>query len=185
MKKSVLCLVLACISRLLFANDYEPAKINPSENDRAGLYFDTVEKGQGVTAVVLEEVPNNLILASAEKKKFHITDLTYTVVIQVIDANGVEGEHYSAVKNAKPVAIKKINKQIKKHRLDFTTLQAALNSDVDMDVNVYGTRDFKNVDDTCTLRCFFVYNITVKVSGTEVPMQIFIEYTEDASKLYQ
>ena len=92
MKKFLLLILLAIGCRGVFANEYEPEKILTEVNNDVALFFkDMIIKDLGITAVQINIIPNenaDLTIASANDKKFHITGLKSTSMVQALHASG-------------------------------------------------------------------------------------------------
>ena len=187
MKKIFLFLLLAVIGNFVFSNDYEPKKLPTELNDDVALYFGgMVSNGIGVTSVqtnAIQEGKADPLIASAAGKKFEITGLKCTSMVQALDENNNETAYMVTFYTVKQSSLKKLNKQIKKNQIKFSTLLNTV-ADNDLDYEMAGTEEAPDVNTFTKLRSLQVYDIFVKTKeGKEIQLQIYVEYFQDAKDL--
>ena len=187
MKKLLLLILLAIGCNGIFANEYEPEKIFAEVNNEVALFFkDMIIKDLGVTAVQTNGIPNenaDLTIASANNKKFHITGLKCTSMVQALDDSGGELAYMVTLYNIKDAALKKLNNAIKKNRIRFSKLLDVID-EKDLDAQMHGTQEAPNPEMFSRLRNVQVYDIFVTTEDNEdVHLQIYAEYFQDAKDL--
>ena len=186
--KKLLLLILSVIGCSgVFANEYEPEKIVTEVNNDVALFFkDMIIKDLGVTAVQTNGIPNedaDLLIASADNKKFHITGLKCTSMVQALDGSGDEIAYMVTLYNVKNAALKKLNKAIKKNRIRFSKMLDAIDES-DLDSQMHGTQEAPNPKMFSRLRNVQVYDIFVTTEeNKEIHLQIYAEYFQDAKDL--
>jgi len=190
MKKFLLLIVSVIGCSGIFAdkaNNYEPEKIFTEVNNDVALFFkDAVIKDLGVTAVQTNGIPNedaDLLIASANNKKFYITGLKCTSMVQALDGSGGELAYMVTLYNVKNAALKKLNQRIKKNRIRFSKMLDAIDEN-DLDSQMYGTQEAPDPEMFSKLRNVQVYDIFVTTEeGKDVHLQIYAEYFQDAKDL--
>ena len=187
MKKLLLLILLAIGCRGVFANEYEPEKILTEVNNDVALFFkDMIIKDLGITAVQTNIIPNenaDLTIASANDKKFHITGLKCTSMVQALDASGGELAYMVTLYNVKKSALKKLNKEIKKKRIRFSKMLDVID-EKDLDAETHGTQEAPDPAMFSRLRNVQVYDIFVTTEeNKDVHLQVYAEYFQDAKDL--
>ena len=187
MKKLLLLILLAIGCNGIFANEYEPEKIFAEVNNEVALFFkDMIIKDLGVTAVQTNGIPNenaDLTIASANDKKFHITGLKCTSMVQALDASGGEFAYTVTLYNVKKSALKKLNNAIKKNRIRFSKMLDVID-EKDLDAEMYGTQEAPDPAMFSRLRNVQVYDIFVTTEeNKDVHLQVYAEYFQDAKDL--
>ena len=187
MKKLLLLILLAIGCNGIFANEYEPEKIFAEVNNEVALFFkDMIIKDPGVTAVQTNIIPNenaDLTIASANNKKFHITGLKCTSMVQALDASGGEFAYTVTLYNVKKSALKKLNNAIKKNRIRFSKMLDVID-EKDLDAEMHGTQDAPDPARFSRLRNVQVYDIFVTTEeNKDVHLQVYAEYFQDAKDL--
>ena len=190
MKKFLLLIVSVIGCSGIFAdkaNKYEPEKIFTEVNNDVALFFkDTVIKDLGVTAVQTNGIPNedaDLLIASANNKKFYITGLKCTSMVQALDASGGELAYTVTLYNVKKSALKKLNNAIKKNRIRFSKMLDVID-EKDIDAEMHGTQEAPDPEMFSKLRNVQVYDIFATTEeGKDVHLQIYAEYFQDAKDL--
>lgn len=187
MKKFFLLLALVMAGTFVFANDYEPEKKVTELNDDVAMYFGgMVAKGIGVTALqsnVFPQGKSDITIASATGKKFEITGLKCTSMVQALDKDNNEVACMVTFYTLKKSSLKKLNKLIKKNQVKFSTLIEAI-GDKDLDSETAGTEEEPDTDTFSTLRSLQVYDIFVKPSGgKEIQLQVYLEDFQNAEDL--
>ena len=187
MKKLFLLLALVIAGTFVFANDYEPEKKVTELNDDVAMYFGgMVAKGIGVTALqsnVFPQGKSDITIASATGKKFEITGLKCTSMVQALDKDNNEVAYMVTFYTLKKSSLKKLNKLIKKNQVQFSTLIEAI-GEKDLDSEIAGTEEEPDTDTFSTLRSLQVYDIFVKPSGgKEIQLQVYLEDFQNAEDL--
>ena len=187
MKKLFLLILLVMGVSGVFANEYEPEKMVTEVNNNVALFFlNMVIKDMGVTAVQTNGIPNedaDLLIASANNKKFHITGLKCTSMVQALDASGGEFAYTVTLYNVKKSALKKLNNAIKKNRIRFSKMLDVID-EKDLDAEMHGTQDAPDPAMFSRLRNVQVYDIFVTTEeNKDVHLQVYAEYFQDAKDL--
>ena len=187
MKKLLLLILLAIGCRGVFANEYEPEKILTEINNDVVLFFkDMIIKDLGITAVQTNIIPNenaDLTIASANDKKFHITGLKCTSMVQALDASGGELAYTVTLNNIKKSALKKLNNAIKNNRIRFSKMLDVI-GEKDLDAEMHGTQEAPDPKMFSRLRNVQVYDIFVTTEeNKDVHLQVYAEYFQDAKDL--
>ena len=187
MKKLLLLILLAIGCSGIFANEYEPEKILTEVNNDVALFFkDMIIKDLGITAVQTNIIPNenaDLTIASANDKKFHITGLKCTSMVQALDASGGELAYTVTLYNVKKSALKKLNNAIKKNRIRFSKMLDVI-GEKDLDAEMHGTQEAPDPKMFSRLRNVQVYDIFVTAEeNKDVHLQVYAEYFQDAKDL--
>ena len=173
----------------VFANDYEPEKKVTELNDDVAMYFGgMIAKGIGVTALqsnVFPQGKSDITIASATGKKFEITGLKCTSMVQALDKDNNEVAYMVTFYTIKKSSLKKLNKLIKKNQVKFSTLIVAIgDKDLDLDSETAGIEEEPDTDTFATLRSLQVYDIFVKPSGgKEIQLQVYLEDFQNAEDL--
>ena len=187
MKRKLLLILFVLASSLLFANEYEPEKMYTEINDNVGLYFmNMVSEGLGVTAVQLNGMVDknrDFLITSAKSKKFKISGVKCTSMVQAQDVNGNELAYMVTIFTVKQSGLKKINKKVKNNILYFTELIDSIN-EKDLNSEMHGTEEAPDPKSFSTLRNLNVYDIiALTEEKEEVHLQIYIESFIDSADL--
>ena len=187
MRKFFLLLVLVVIGNYGFSNDYEPEKMLTEVNYDVAMYFGgVVAKGTGVTALQTNIVPQgkaDIVITSAAGKKFEITGMKCTSMVQALDASNNEVAYMVTLFTVKESSLNKLNKQVKKNQVKFSTLLNTL-GEKDLDSEMAGTAEEPDTNTFAKLRNLQVYDIFVKtLESKEIHLQIYVENFHDAKDL--
>ena len=182
MRKFFLLLVLVVIGNYGFSNEYEPEKMLTEVNDDVAMYLGgVVAKGTGVTALQTNIVPQgkaDIVITSAAGKKFEITGM-----VQALDASNNEVAYMVTLFTVKESSLNKLNKQVKKNQVKFSTLLNTL-GEKDLDSEMAGTAEEPDTNTFAKLRNLQVYDIFVKtLESKEIHLQIYVENFHDAKDL--
>ena len=187
MRKFFLLLVLVVIGNYGFSNDYEPEKMLTEVNDDVAMYLGgVVAKRTGVTALQTNIVPQgkaDIVITSAAGKKFEITGMKCTSMVQALDASNNEVAYMVTLFTVKESSLNKLNKQVKKNQVKFSTLLNTL-GEKDLDSEMAGTAEAPDTNTFAKLRNLQVYDIFVKtLESKEIHLQIYVENFHDAKDL--
>ena len=177
MRKFFLLLVLVVIGNYGFSNEYEPEKMLTEVNDDVAMYLGgVIAKGTGVTALQTNIVPQG-------KADIVITGIKCTSMVQALDASNNEVAYMVTLFTVKESSLNKLNKQVKKNQVKFSTLLNTL-GEKDLDSEMAGTAEEPDTNTFAKLRNLQVYDIFVKTfESKEIHLQIYVENFHDAKDL--
>lgn len=187
MKKCFLSIMLVLAGSLLIANEYEPKKLDTEINDNVGMYLmGIVSEGLGVTAIQLNgfvDKNHDILITSAKSKKFKISKLQCTSMVQALDAKNNEVAYMVTTYTLKQASVKKVNLKIKKNRVYFTELLSGV-GDNDLDSEIHGTDNPPDPKTFTKLRNLQVYDIFITTEDNEeIHLQIYMETFTDSKDL--